>query len=294
MAKRGSSSERVKRLLLTGLGVALAGVVVYQVLNSGPAPRGPRNVNSSANRPQTSSGQTSPVKQGTANQEKPATGQAAALQELLADQSPLDLSAFSGAVAEPQSGSRGSIFAYYVPPPIQPKPKPPAPIKIEGIQPQTAVAGTPRRIMLTVRAGSMPDDAAIFFDGRPRASKRAGENELTTEIQPSEYTSQRTINVEVRSTSDPNKMYSDPRQFIVQAAPEPPFRYIARLGNLSQPDTSYGVFELTATREIKRMKRGEVVASVWRIDSVNADSVDLTHTQLEIKRRMPLQEKPVR
>ncbi|HKS39597.1 MAG TPA: hypothetical protein VJX74_03210, partial [Blastocatellia bacterium] len=65
----------------------------------------------------------------------------------------------------------------------------------------------------------------------------------------------------------------------------PQFRYIGRLGENA-------VFELTATKEIKRLRRGDVVQGVWRIDSINDSGVELTHTQYEIKARVPLQEKP--
>jgi hypothetical protein len=63
------------------------------------------------------------------------------------------------------------------------------------------------------------------------------------------------------------------------------------LGALNQPQYNYAVFELTATKEITRAKVGDTVMGVWRIDAISSDSVDVTHTQLEIKRRLPLQDK---
>jgi hypothetical protein len=292
------SSDKTKKLILIGLGVALAGVVFYQFFLAGPSPRparnsAARNSNAGVNRQAPAPIQTAtPQKVSTARDSSPA-GQAAILQELLADQTPLDLSSFSREAAPAKAGPRGSIFGYYVKPPEPPKPKPIAPIAIKSIQPQTAVAGTPRKFSLKVFAENMPPDATIFWNGFVHPSSRTGQNELTTEVQPSEYTSGRSINVEVRSTSDPTK-FSDPLVFVVQATPEPPLRYIARLGNMNQPDANFGVFELTATKEIKRMKRGETIAGVWRIDAINAESVDLTHTQYDIKRRVMLQEKPKR
>jgi hypothetical protein len=272
------------------LGLALVGIILYQFVK--PEPRSPRSANPNANRSAAETKLNTAVQPPSPQRATTPAEQEALMQQLLADQTPLDLSLLSREVGTAKVGDRGSIFAYYVKPPPPKIVAPPPPIAMQGLQPQTAVAGTPRQILLTVTAGKMPPDAAIYFDGSARPTKRAGENQLTTEIQPAEYSSQGTINVEVRSISEPAKLYSAPAQFIVQAAPEPPLRYIARLGSVNQPDSNYGVFEMTATKEIKRVKRGEIVANVWRIDSINADSADFTHLQYEIKKRIPLQEKP--
>ena len=293
MAQR-RSKESIKRIALIGLGVALAGVVLYQVINSGPAPRPSRNSNANANRLATVPISDSSSKQ--ARQAKPSTTaeQEAQWQALLADQSPLDLPGLKHPRGESKPGERGSVFAYYVEPQVPPKQPPPPPITLQGLQPPAAIAGTPRRITLMVFASKLPADASIFFNGAARATKRVSENQLSTDIEPSEYGTQGNITVEVRSLSDQKGLYSGPLQFTVQPAPEPQFRYIGRLGSLGQADTNYGVFEITANKEIKRAKRGDTVAAIWRIDSINADSVDLTNLQYEIKKRLPLQEKLAR
>jgi hypothetical protein len=80
--------------------------------------------------------------------------------------------------------------------------------------------------------------------------------------------------------------------FTVQKAPDPPVTYIARLGKMSEPETNFGVFEIG--KEIKRLKRGDTVAGVWRVDAINSDSADFTNTQYDIRRKVLLRELPRR
>jgi hypothetical protein len=152
------------------------------------------------------------------------------------------------------------------------------------VQPPSAVAGTPRVITLTISGTKIPADAQLFFDGNPRQTKRVSDTQLSTELQPNEYAYPRSINIDVKSQSDPAHNNSNPIQFVVQPAPEPAFRYIGRLGE-------NGVFELNATKEVKRLRRGDVIQGVWRIDSISDTGVEVTNTQYEIKRRVPMQEK---
>jgi hypothetical protein len=143
---------------------------------------------------------------------------------------------------------------------------------------------------LIVGGNKIPADAQILFDGAPRATKRLSDNQLSTEIAPGDYVSQRNINVGVRSQSDP-KENSNTIPFVVQPGPEPQFIFKGRLGPLGQPQYNYAVFELPGGKEFARAKVGDTVTGVWRIDTIAADYVDLTHTQYEIKRRLPLQDK---
>ena len=46
-----------------------------------------------------------------------------------------------------------------------------------------------------------------------------------------------------------------------------------------------------AGKEYKRLARGEVIQNQWRIDAITDQGVDVTHTQYEYKRRVPLTEK---
>ncbi|HJZ67880.1 MAG TPA: hypothetical protein VKF81_07155, partial [Blastocatellia bacterium] len=159
-----------------------------------------------------------------------------------------------------------------------------------AVQPQTAVAGTPRPITLVVSGNKIPADAQILFDGAQRPTKRVSQAQLSTEITPQEYGFARNISISVKSQSDPTQ-YSNALAFVVQPAPEPQFIYKGRLGALGQAQYNYAVVELNATKEIKRVKVGETIMGVWRVDAISADAIDITNSQYDIKRRVPLQDK---
>jgi len=291
MAK--SNSEKTKRIILISLGGALAALVVYQFFFRSPDQR-PRRVNSNSNSAVAVTTQSSPgLRQPVIKRGNTAAEQQAQLQTLLDDRTPLDLNSIkSGGSSE--IGSRGSIFAYYVKPPEPVKSAPPPPIALQGLQPQSAIAGTPRKFTMNVFASPLPEDATIYFNGHPKPTKRVSDRQLSTEVEPAEYSAQVSINIDVKSKAEPEKFHSGALTFVAQALPDPPFRYIARLGNMSQPEANYGVLEMNASREIKRVRKGETVAGGWRIDSINTDSIDVTHTQYEIRKRVPLQEKAIR
>jgi hypothetical protein len=290
MANRGSA-EKTKRLLLAGLGVILLAVFIYEVFLSGPTPRPRLNAQS------TNGGSNLPAPASPPAVQPPRPLSASAQQEaqfqaLLSDLTPLNVRLIStGEGHTAQVGSRGNIFAYFVEPPKPPPlPPPPPPIQLVSVQPPTAVAGTPRAVTLIVTGNKIPADAQILLGGAPRVTKRVSDTQLSTEIAPGDYVSAGNINIEVKSQSNPADN-SNAILFVVQSAPEPQFIYKGRLGALNQPQYNYGVFELTATKETTRAKVGDTLTGVWRIDAVSSDSVDVTHTQLEIKRRLPLQDK---
>lgn len=215
------------------------------------------------------------------------------MQTMLADTTPLNLAVLSHAIGASKPGERGSIFGFYIEPPKPPPPpQPPPPIVITGISPQSAVASAPKKVTVTVTGNKIPADAQVYYEGQAKPTKRLSETQLSIELEPGEYGMARSYNVEVKSPADPAHMNSNTIQFVAQAPPEPGVVFKARLGDLSDPQTSFAVFEVQATREIKRFRKGEMLQGAWRIDAINADSVDMTHTQYDIKRRIPLQDKP--
>ena len=295
MAKRGSStsSEKIKRRLLIGLGVVLGVVVIYRFFLSGPEtrPRRPAQTNATAPSPTG----TAPAPVSGTPKAKPmgaAAQQEAMMQALLSDVTPLNLRYASIGESSSSPGKRDNIFAYYKEPPPKPvPPPPPPPVQLISVQPQTAVAGTPKPVTLVITGNKIPADAQILLDNSPRTTKRLGETQLSTEISPGDYSLPRGINIQVRSQSNPTEN-SNQIQFMVQAPPEPQFIYKGRLGSLNQPQTNYAVIELNSTKETKRVKVGETIMGIWRVDSILADRIDLTLTQYDIKRRVQLQERP--
>jgi len=292
MAKRSSSSEKAKRIILAALGVALVAALVYQLVLKGPASKPKRNPQPGA----TTGGSSLPATASAPAAQKArqlgvAAQQEALMQALLSDLTPLNLKFASSGGGKSGPNSRGNIFAYFVPPPAPPpKPPDPPPIQLISLQPQSAVAGTPRPLTLVVTGNKTPADAHILIDGSPRVTKRLSETQLSTEISPGDYSLARAVNVSVKSQSNPAEN-SNSIQLVVQAAPEPQFIYKGRLGTLNQPQYNYAVVELNSTKEIKRAKVGDTIMGIWRVDAISADGIDVTLTQYDIKRRVQLQDK---
>ncbi|HSE96783.1 MAG TPA: hypothetical protein VLD57_00845, partial [Blastocatellia bacterium] len=250
MASKGETSEKKKKIILAVLFLVMVIVVVYQLLLSEPAPRR-RPQQGNAPGPATATTQSpQPSTQKPARPPSSRQAEEAYLQQLLSDTTRLDLAVMTKQPGSSQVGDRGNIFAYFVPPPPKPEPPPPPPpIDLRQIQPQTAVAGTPRQFTLTVIGNAFPADAQIIMDGRPRQTKRVNDTTLSTEVVPADYASPRNLNVEVKSQSDPAKLWSRGIPFIIQPAPEPQFKYIGKIGDQA-------VLEMSGTKEIVRMTKG--------------------------------------
>jgi hypothetical protein len=137
---------------------------------------------------------------------------------------------------------------------------------------------------LTIYGKNFPQDAEVYFEGRIRQTKRVNDGALTIEISPADYSAQKTVTIEVKSKSEPVKLYSNPTTFVVSPAPEPPFRFIGILGE-------QGILEVGPTKEVMRVRVGEKIQGVWRVDSISMNGMELTHGQFDIKKRIPLQEK---
>jgi hypothetical protein len=43
---------------------------------------------------------------------------------------------------------------------------------------------------------------------------------------------------------------------------------------------------------VKRVKVGDTIMGIWRVDAITADGIEVTLTQYGIKRRVQLQDKP--
>src|SRR5262249_23034894 len=166
MAK--GKAERNKQILLAALGAGFAAALIYEFFIGGPTPRTSRKVTANSNAAAASSSSQRSAnpyraRPGLTNRQGNTTFQhQIPLQVVPANQTPLDLSVFrhTGGSAEP--GTRGSIFAYYIKPPEPPPQEKPPPIEIKGLQPQSAVAGTPRKFTLSVFANKMPADATLY------------------------------------------------------------------------------------------------------------------------------------
>jgi IPT/TIG domain-containing protein len=286
MAKNAASEKRKK---ITAAVFGLLAVVfvyfVYQNFFSGSTSnRRPRPANS--NQPLAAAPRPTPQSPSAPRPAQPKPVDAS-LQELLSDTTPLNLTLIKRGSESAKVGERGNIFAYFIPPPPPPPPEPlPPPITLQSVQPQNAVAGTPRPFTLTVIGQGFPADATVFMNGRPRQTKRVNNTTVTVEMTPGDYASAGNINVEVKSQSDPGNIWSRAVPLVIQAAPEPPFKYRTYLG-----DGDWALLEMQGTEQRERVNKGSTVQGVWRIDAVTKDYLDVTHIQYEIKRRINIEGK---
>jgi hypothetical protein len=92
------------------------------------------------------------------------------------------------------------------------------------------------------------------------------------------------MNVEVKSQTDPDNLWSRPIPFVVQPSPEPQFKYIGRIGDQA-------VLEMPGSKDNVRMKRGDKVQGVWLIDAISDSALELTHAQYDIKKRLAMIDK---
>jgi hypothetical protein len=283
MATKASVKNKRQMVLLVALLIVLGYYVLHTFVFTGSSSRSTNNAQT-----RTASSPTKPPSGAASRQQGSNDSEAspgAKIQLLLDDKSPLDLGLLAKAGGGPATpGERGNIFDYYKEP-IKPPPPlpPPPPIRINYLQPQTVVAGTPRAFKLSVSGNAFPGDAQILVNSSPRQTKRINETTLTTDIPAGEYATQRSMTIEVKSQADPVKLYSNPMTFVVQPSPDPPFKYVGRIGDL--------VILEVGNKEFARLTRGSTVQGVWRIEAISDAGVDVIHTQLEIRKRVAMQDK---
>ena len=288
MASNNSSWEKNKKRVLAGVGLLLVFAIVYSFFLSDSGPSRPArragNTNSGANAPPRSTTVPMQTQKQIDSASKP-SNRKEEMEAELADLTPLDL-AVHVAASPTAKTERGNIFAYYVEPPKPPPPPPPPPpITLQYVQPPSVIASTPKSFTLSVTGNGYPADAQILMNGRPRQTKRVNDTTLSTQVEQGDYMSQGSMAIEVRSQSDPSKMFSNQLALIVQPAPEPPFKYYGETGGNALLEVG-GVFEH------KGYRRGDTIQGVWRIDSITKDMIEVTHLQLGIKKTVARQEKP--
>src|SRR5215470_1621494 len=144
MAGKSSKWEQRKKIFVVALFGVLAFVIVYELFLSGPAPKPrPKTPASTEQVAQTAPAPSAPAK--PARRLSAADQQAAEMQVLLSDRTPLKLSLISTSAGDAKVGERGNIFAYWLEPvKPPPPPPPPPPITLVTIQPQSAMAGSPK------------------------------------------------------------------------------------------------------------------------------------------------------
>ena len=287
MAKGTIKSDQRKKLLLAVLGLLFVVVIAYNFIGGSSSPT---QSDSNANRPALST--KKPGADKTARRPSNNEERLAWVNEQLANTEPLDLRKISNDTgpATP-SEKRGNIFVYVPPPPPKPvePPKPP-PIMIQPPQLlRNVVAGSPFKVEVIVFGSSFPPDATIYFGGSPKPTKRVGENRLSTELLPQEYSSPINIQVDVKSQSDPAKLYSNVMSINIPEIQQPNIVYQGRLGAGASIE-NLGVSASSLDRN-KVVFKGQTVQGVWRLEVVDDKYIELVHTQLEVKVRKQIKNK---
>ena len=278
-------SEKNKKIFAGGAVALFCIVLFYEfVLSGSPPPTRPAQLGAARPGPTPAVTPTAKAAPQPAPRPDSPSAKDALLQQQLSDTSPLNLGSLHQAVAGAET-ERGSIFGYFVPTPTPPPPPPPPPpILLRGLQPQTAVAGSPRNITLVVVGDHFPPDAQIIYGGMPRPTKKA-EGALTTEIAASDYAMARSVPIEVKSQSKPAEFYSNQLAFVIQPPPQIPFKMVGRIGDLAVLE-----FPGTPNKEYSRYRKGDTVQG-FHIDSMDATGIDVTDMAYGIKRRVALEEK---
>jgi hypothetical protein len=293
MAKKSVLSEKNKKIAAGVVGVVFLFVFVYEFfLSDSPPPARPHVTAASDPAPESAKPAVTPVQYNPSNPAAPPRMTTEQLKQqefdrMLADMTPLDVSSVHK-VAEGETTERKNMFEIWkAPPPPAPTPPPPPPIAIRALEPQTAIAGSPKPLTIKVTGATpFPPDAQVVFAGAFRQTHRLSDTLLSIDLSPSDYGAQRSASVEVKSKADPVKLYSNQIPFIIQPSPNPPFKNVGRIGDLA-------VFEMGSdpNKQYKRLRRGQTIDTVWRIDAITDNGVDVTDTRYDIKKHVPLEEK---
>ena len=206
----------------------------------------------------------------------------------LAQVHPLDLASITPAGSLAISRNP---FAYPPPPPPPrvkpPDPPPPPTIPIGNLAPSSVVAGIPRGVTVVVSGSQFPRDSQVFWNGRPIRTEYLSETQLRVSLSSADISNPGTVQVEVKSSSQPKHLWSAQLPFSVVPAPTPPFKYVGRIGVQALLD--FG----TERDGRKLVKVGDVVGvpAQWKILSVGHESIEVLDTRNEIKRTVTIAKK---
>jgi hypothetical protein len=185
-----------------------------------------------------------------------------------------------------------NIFDYPPPPPrvippLPPKETPPPPtINLGSVSPGQAIAGTSKPIQISLSGSIFPSDSQVYFNGQPVESQRLSATAIRATIPPSFIGSPGAIAIQVKSASQPDRLWSGTVNFQLTPSPDPneTFVYSGRVGSqavLSFKDTS---------RKPKVVSTGDVVngAVPWKILAINDRQIELLDTRNEIRKTLGL------
>lgn len=278
-SKQTSISADRKKLYALGVLVLVLCAAVYFTVLSGPEP--PPAPPAAAQPGRVRASDLAP----TASSEP---GRAPSREEF----GPLTALQFAGLTPGPLGASVArNPFSYPPPPPepipIPPPPPPPPTIQIGDVSPASVVAGVPHGVTVTVSGSLFPADARVVWNGRQLPTEVAGGTIARVNLTPADIASPGNVEVKIVSESQPDKLWSAPRPFVINASPTPPFKYIGRIGDQAVLDMEGG----KDTRKLVKVGDTIGVGTQWRVLAIQGEQIDVLDIRNEIRKSVSLAKK---
>ena len=176
-----------------------------------------------------------------------------------------------------------NIFAYYVPPPPQPKPTAPPtpvptpPLTASNISPASVYART-GDFSLQVMGDKFVPGVRIVIDGRAMQTRIVSAQQVATTVTADMIANPGSRRVEVR-TAD-GSLYSNVLNLNVTAPPAPNFTYIGLIGKPRGNDIA--VLQDKNNKELVNVQRGDLVGGRFRLTSISDKELKLVDVNLKI------------
>ena len=202
---------------------------------------------------------------------------------------PLDMDGIGGSVS-PAIGR--NIFIYPPPPtptpipPVKPTPTPtpipPPPITLGGANPNSVTART-KGFEMTIYGAKFPSDAQVIINGSPFQTTFLNDSQLKITVPQTAIANPGSLRLEVKSASDPVKMYSNPLNFTVNPAPLPEYVYT---GIVVKNGVSTAVIRDKNETELQNVRKGQKIGP-WQIMSINPNVLEMMDTRIGVTHTIP-------
>ncbi len=197
---------------------------------------------------------------------------------------PLDMDGLGGS-ASPVMGR--NIFIYPPPPPPKPPetpkppipqtPVPPPPITLGGANPNSVTART-KGFEMTIYGAKFPADAQVIINGSPFQTTFLNDTQLKINVPQTAISNPGSLRLEVKSASDPVKMYSNPLNFTVNPAPIPEYVYT---GIVVKNGVSTAVIRDKNETELQNVRKGQKIGP-WQILNINPNTIEILDTRIGV------------
>jgi hypothetical protein len=266
--RQQKNKETRNRLMLGGLLLLLLVVIYFQFFSRGDAPN-PSSAAASVN-PKAAPSPT-PQRQ-TSGTPVPIISE------------PLDLASIVGG-SHSSGGTGRNIFIYPTPTPPPPTPPPtpivtptPWPVPVSSLNPGGVIART-AGFTLTVFGQKIPQDVQGFVNGAAYPTTFVSDTQVRINVPAEAIRMPGSLNVMVRSQSDPN-LISNPIPLNVAAAPEPPYKYIGLI-TLKNVPTAVLVSQ-SSEDDVYNVRKGGVIGGKWKIVNITPQKVEIEDTSIKV------------